>query len=176
MNNLVIFITGPTGSGKTTVSKMLTKKINKCVNIDVDHVKHMIEYGFTKKELSNGTIDWQYSEWKLVGDSISLLAQNFIKEGFSVVINGYIGDEGLFSLNKKLNLTHKFLLLPDIKIIQKRDVNRSENLKMGSEMVQKHYDKFNSDNKFNDFIKIDSSGQDAHQTAQKMIEIISKRF
>ena len=172
MNNLVIFITGPTGSGKTTVSKMLTKKINKCVNIDVDHVKHMIEYGFTKKELSNGTIDWQYSEWKLVGDSISLLAQNFIKEGFSVIINGYIGDDGFSSLNKRLNLTHKFLLLPNIQAIQKRDGGRLGDLKMGSEMVQKHYDKFNSDNKFIDFIKIDSSKQTPEETIQSIISHI----
>jgi len=136
----------------------------------------MIEHGFTKKELANGTIDWHYSEWKLVGDSISLLALNFIKEGFGVVINGYIGDEGFSSLSKKLNLTHKFLLLPDIKTIQKRDGGRSEDLKMGPEMVQKHYDKFNSDNKFNDFVKIDSSKQNVQQTAQEMFEIVSKRF
>lgn len=168
MKNLVIFITGPTGSGKTTVAKILTKKLGRCTNIDVDQVKHMIECGFLKKELPGGRTVWQYSEWGLVGESIALLSKNFIKQGFNVVINGYIGNDGWTSLTKKLSITHKFLLLPDIKVIKKRDVNRPEDLKMGIEMIKKHYDEFNSDSKFNDFIKIDSSEQTAEQTAREI--------
>mgnify|MGYP003591616781 FL=1 len=45
-DTFVLAITGPTGSGKSTVSEKLAKQIDRCVNIDADHIKHMIVSGF----------------------------------------------------------------------------------------------------------------------------------
>ena len=42
MSNFVLAITGPAGSGKSTVATRLAKQIEKCVNIDADYVKHMV--------------------------------------------------------------------------------------------------------------------------------------
>jgi len=174
MSNLVIAITGPTGSGKTTVAKILTKKLGKCVNIDADHIKHMIEYGFHKKIMSDGSTDWEYSEWELVGESIGLLVTNFQKRGFDVIINGYIGSEGWDSLSGHSNRINKFLLLPDINTIKTRDGNRAEDLIMGEKTVDEHYKQFTSDNIFKDFVIIDSSNQTAEETAQVIKEQVEK--
>ena len=48
--NFVLALTGPAGSGKSTIAEKLAKQIDRCVNIDADHIKHMIVSGFFKDE------------------------------------------------------------------------------------------------------------------------------
>ena len=88
--NFVLALTGPAGSGKSTIAEKLAKQIDRCVNIDADHIKHMIVSGFFKDDKKAG--GWSFSEWGLVGDSIGILVANFHKEDYRVVINGYIDE------------------------------------------------------------------------------------
>ena len=102
----VLAITGPTGSGKSTVGDAVAKQLHHCVNIDADYIKHMIVDGFYEDKNNAG---WSFSQWELVGDSIGLLASNFLKEGYSVIINGYIDEPAWSAIEKHVELNHKKL-------------------------------------------------------------------
>jgi hypothetical protein len=168
----VIAITGPAGSGKSTVGEKLAKQIGKCVNIDADHIKHMIVSGFYKDSQNPG--GWGYSEWGLVGDSIGLLAGNFQNKGFDIVINGYIDEPAWTNIENHLKLTNKFLLLPELGTVTQRDAGRKEDVRMGDKAVAEHHSHFSSDIFFSDFIKLDTTDHTEDETVSKVLEIVAK--
>ena len=58
----VLALTGPAGSGKSTVAEKVAKLSDRCVNIDADHIKHMIIGGFYKDDSAGG---WGFNQWGL---------------------------------------------------------------------------------------------------------------
>lgn len=172
--NKVIAITGPTGSGKSSVSLALAKKMEKCVFVDVDHVKHMIITGFHKHKDSSGKSVWTYSEWGLVGETIGLISNNFLKHGYNVVIGGYLHTEGWQKLLEVgIEINHKFMLQPAKEIIKIRDSQRDEMYFMGDEAIQEHLD-YLSGEYFDDFTKIDSSNQTVDETVEDILTAVQK--
>lgn len=167
----VIAITGPAGSGKSSVGEKLAKKLDKCVNIDADHIKHMIVGGFYKDDTNPG--GWGFSEWGLVGDNIGLLAKNFQEKGFDVVINGYIDEPAWTNIEEQVKLTHRFLLLPDLETTKARDKQRSGDQPMGGSVVDEHHEHFSSSDLYRDFLKIDSTGHSIDQTVAEIMEHLS---
>lgn len=172
MHKFVIAITGPTGSGKTSVGLALAKKIEKCVFLEVDHVKHMIISGFYKGKNEQGDETWLYSEWKLVGETVGLLCNNFLKHGFSVVIGGYMHTEGWDEVGKAIKLDYKFSLQPSKEVIKIRDTERDAKYFMGETAIQEHIDYLSGDD-FKDFVAIDSTSQTVEQTVDEILSKIS---
>jgi predicted kinase len=172
MSQFVLGITGPTGSGKSTVAEKVAKQIDQCVNIDADHIKHMLVGGFYKDDSAGG---WGFNQWGLVGDSIGLLASNFLKEGYSVIINGYIDEPAWTNLQKHISLTHKILLLPHLDTVTQRDAGRNEDVRMGDAAVKEHHIHFSSDNFFQDFIKLDTTDHTEEETVSKILEIVGTK-
>ena len=168
---MVLAITGPTGSGKSTLGEKIAKHLDRCANIDADHIKHMIVGGFYEDDNNPG--GWSYNQWGLVGDSIGLLADNFLKEGYDVIINGYIDEPGWTNIQKHVTITHKILLLPDIDTLGRRDVGRNEDVRMGSEVVAVHHSHFSSNSFFDDFIRLDSTDQSEDETMSTILQIVS---
>lgn len=167
---LNIAITGPTGSGKTTIGEALAKHLDKCVNIDADHIKHMIVSGFHKDDSNAG--GWSFNEWALVGESIGMLAKNFNEKGFSVIINGYVDEPAWSEIQKHITLDHKILLLPDAHTNKQRDAGRLEDIRMGEASVDEHHNHFQTEAMYNDFTKLDTSDETIEQTIDKVMEII----
>ncbi|MEI6481692.1 MAG: hypothetical protein WCO19_05340 [Candidatus Saccharibacteria bacterium] len=172
MNRFVLAITGPAGSGKTTVGGALAKKLDRCVNIDADHIKHFVVGGFSHDIAPDGTKKWNFNEWELVGDSIGLLAKNFQDKGFSVIINGYIDEPGWEAIQKHITLTHKVLLLPHVDTTKSRDKQRGGDKPMGEEAVQEHHDYFSTNKFYDDFVKIDSTEHDIDETVTAIVGLL----
>jgi len=168
MKNLTIVVTGPTGSGKTSVSLALAKKLDKCVFIEVDHIKHMILSGFYKQNKQ-----WLYSEWKLVGQTIGIMTNNFLANDFNVVIGGYMHSDGWTSLSNQVDITHKFLLNPSKEVIKIRDNERDSKYFMGEEAIQEHIEYLAINTVFEDFHGIDSTEQTVEQTVDEILDRIS---
>jgi lincosamide nucleotidyltransferase A/C/D/E len=166
---IVVAVTGPSGAGKSTVSERLAKQLDRCVNIDADHIKHMIVSGFYKDDSAGG---WGFNQWGLVGDSIGLLARNFLDTGYSVIINGYIDEPAWANIQKHVSFTHKVLLLPHLDTVTSRDAGRREDVRMGAEAVSEHHTHFSADEFFNDFIKLDSTDHSADETATEIMKVI----
>lgn len=163
---MIIAITGPAGSGKTTVSKALTKKLPKSVNIEVDHVKHFIKNGFRIEHWPSGKEKWVFEQWPLVGDSVGLLAKNFQEKSHDVIINGYMDETAWKAVLVHVQLDYKFLLLPHFDTILERDAQRSGYDVMGKEAIQEHHDDFTNNPFYKSFTKIDSTGQTLEDTVE----------
>lgn len=171
--SFTLALSGPAGSGKSTIAEKLAKQADKCVNIDADHIKHMIVSGFYEDDKNAG--GWSFSEWGLVGDSIGLLAANFINEGYSVVINGYIDEPAWTNIEKHLAITNKILLLPELDTVTKRDAGRQEDVRMGEKVVAQHHEHFSTDSFFDDFIKLDTSNHSEDETVSSILATINKQ-
>jgi 2-phosphoglycerate kinase len=171
--HFIAAITGPAGSGKTTVAVRVAKQLDKCVTIEADYVKHFIVSGFSVDTEADGTEKWNFNEWELVGESIGILAYNFQEKGFDVIINGYIDVLGWEALEKQVSLTHKILLLPHVEETKNRDKQRTSHDTMGDKAVQEHHDYFSSNAFYNDFIKIDSTKQTIDETVAAITKLLT---
>lgn len=171
MKQFVLAITGPPGSGKSTVGEKLAKKLERCVNIDADHIKHMIVSGFYKDEKNPDR--WSFNQWGLVGDSIGLLAVNFINEGYSVIINGYINEPAWTNIEKHVSITHKVLFLPEIETVVNRDAGRPEDIIMGEGSVRRHHKIFSAEEFYDSFTKLDTTDQTIDETVEAVIGMIN---
>lgn len=169
--NKIIAITGPTGSGKTSVSLALAKKLDKCVFIEVDHIKHMIISGFYKDTNEK----WLYSEWSLLGETIGIICKNFVDKGFNVVVGGYLHNEAWDELERQVIIDHKFVLNPSKETIKIRDVERDSKYYMGVEAIQEHIDYIENNELFKDFTTIDSSEQTVDETVDYILSRINRK-
>lgn len=171
MSKFVLAVTGPTGSGKSTVGERIAKSFERCVNIDADHIKHMIVSGFYEDNSMPG--GGGFTQWSLVGDSIGLLAANFLGEGYGVVINGYIDEPAWSNIEKHVNITHKVLLLPELDTVISRDAGRHEDIAMGDSSVKQHHEIFSTESFYKDFRKLDTTHQTIDETVASIIDMIS---
>ena len=166
---MIIAITGPTGAGKTTIAEALTKKLTNSVNIDVDPIKHMNPNAFTKVIDDDGEEDWPYSAWGLLGENIALLAENYMKHGHDVIINGWLEVESWQEIEKRQKIDYKILMLPDIETNKNRDAGRTQEVKMGEKAVLRGHEYFKTTDYYQGFIVIDSSSENVDQTVDQII-------
>lgn len=168
-SRFALAITGPAGSGKSTIGSKLGEQIEQCVNIDVDHIKHMIVNGFVYDQSLAGI-----KQWELLGKNIGLLAHNFHQSGYNVIINGYVNESAWGNIVEYIALTHKVLLLPDLATVKARDTARQEGYVVGEETVTMHHDYFSNASFCGDFTKIDSTSDTIGQTVDKAFKILGK--
>ncbi len=174
MSNFVLAITGPSGAGKSTVGEKLAKQLDKCVNIDADHIKHMIVSGFYYNRANpEDEKEWGFNEWALVGESIGLLAQNFQKHGYDVILNGYIDAPAWEELQKLVTITHKVLLLPNVDTAKERDLSRREEVQQGEAAVERHHVHFSTDDFFKGFTVIDTTNHSVEETVDLVRLVIN---
>ena len=170
MSKFVLAITGPAGSGKSTIGEKLAKQLEQCVNIDADHIKHMIVSGFYKDD--KNPAGWGFNQWELVGDSIGMLAANFRKEGYSVIINGYLDVPAWTRIEQHTSINHKILLLPRLDTVVARDAERKEEYILGKESVAEHHNEFSNNGLFLAFTKLDTSNHSVDETIEEIKKVL----
>ncbi len=170
MSKFVHAITGPSGSGKSTVGEKLAKALERCVNIDADHIKHMIVSGFYKDENNPG--GWGFNQWELVGESIGLLASNFVNQGYDVIINGYIDAPAWNNIESHVAISHKVMLLPELDTLIARDAERNPEYVMGSEPVTQHHSIFSNGSFYEPFTKLDTTHHSIDETVKSIMDIL----
>ena len=168
-----IIITGPTGSGKSTIGKALAKSYSKCVHIDADLVKHMVVSGFERNTSTSTSEDWLFKEWETVGEAITSLIASFRKNNFDVVLAGFIDEEAWSQIFKEFKADSKFLLLPDIEENKRRNLQRPEHWRMQNKDVQRHQNHFKTSRIYDEFMTIDSTTHTVEQTVEEIKKLIN---
>lgn len=130
MNKLYI-ITGPSGVGKSTVSRLIAESRIKSALIEGDEIYHLVCGGHVSawKEGNHLEVFWK--------NCIDLIT-NFLEKGYDVVFNYIISKEKVEELRKTfISAEIKFaLLLTDEETIQKRDSLRPVDCQMKERSIE----------------------------------------
>lgn len=119
--------TGPCAAGKNTIATLFARAVDKGVHIDVDRLRAMV--------VQPHKAPWEGKEGKaqqrLAVVNGCLLAQRFIREGYSVILSDLLSDSTA-RLYKKLLQEYPFKiirLMPSFSEVKKRDNARGQRLK-----------------------------------------------
>lgn len=134
MENCVYIISGPSGVGKSTVSKELAYSFKKSAVIEGDMIYLMIKGGLVAPWEDDG----YYMD--LFWDNIISLINNFIDRGITVVIEYVIFEEQLkkivtFLKEKQIGLKY-CVLMAEEKTLKDRDDSRKEIERVGNLSIQ----------------------------------------
>ena len=118
-------ITGPSGVGKSTISRGIAERLKKSVLLEGDDFYHQVVGGYVQAWKPGNHLD---VFWKVCVDTIN----NYLNAGYDVVFNYIISKEKFLELKnifEKIEL--KFVvLLVDREIILKRDKERPDEFQM----------------------------------------------
>lgn len=166
----ICLITGPAGSGKSSVSKALANKFERSAVIEVDTLREMIKGGYVRPWPHNEEVDLQLS---LSAKNACDIAQNFLDKGFNVFIDDVVGRKLLEQYSeyfKEINFK-TFLLLPSVDSLLKRFDNRGGNQELRERTIELH-ERFSEKKDILNWKVINSSGQALEETVDEIYKSI----
>ena len=135
----IIILSGEPGVGKSTIAKLLCKKLNKSIFISIDVIRHLVVAGYVDPAIS----PWiQFEEqFNLANDAVLAIAKLYAKKGFIPVIEGVILSPQHKYFQKKLKefRLQTFLLEESNLTLKMRKLNRRKkvpNTKSVKRMIQ----------------------------------------
>lgn len=171
---IVCIITGPCGAGKSTISKDLADTVKRSARIDVDILREeFIRNGYASPWSYKGESKKQVD---LCTKNSSLLALNFLKAGFNVFIDDVLerNQQVLDYLNYlKPYKPQLFLLLPNKKVLARRDKCRSKKDQMGARAAELH-DIFTKRMPEENWHVLDTSNHTVKETKKEILKLLKK--
>jgi energy-coupling factor transporter ATP-binding protein EcfA2 len=95
----VLILTGPPGSGKTTVARLLTVAHERAVHLESDVFFHFITSGFIAP-----WTDESNSQNTVVMDAVAAAGATYARAGYFTVIDGIFGPRWFFPPSATLSL------------------------------------------------------------------------
>jgi len=166
----ICLITGPAGSGKSSVSKALASKFERSAVIEVDTLRRMIKGGYARPWPHNEEVELQLS---LSAKNACDMATNLLEKGFSVFIDDVVGKKLLeqysnFFQNKNFKA---FLLMPSLESLLRRFDDRGNDKELRERTIELHKRFSEKKDKLNWQI-IDSSEQTLEETTEQIYKAI----
>ncbi|TDL32853.1 hypothetical protein E2R51_09295 [Jeotgalibacillus sp. S-D1] len=102
--NLLYLVSGPVGVGKSTTSKELARRVEKCILIEGDFILHTFNYGSEASWEDRVRLSWE---------NILLITRNYIQHDYNVVIDFVVEDELEWFRNElsDLEITLRYIVL-----------------------------------------------------------------
>jgi len=166
----ICLITGPAGSGKSSVSKALANKFERSAVIEIDTLRGMIKGGHVRPYPYNEEVELQLS---LSAKNACDMANNFLEKGFSVFIDGIVGRkllEQYSSFFKDKNFK-AFLLMPSLEALLRRFDERGSDKELRERTIELHKSFLEKQDKLNLHI-INSSDQTLEETIDEIYKSI----
>jgi len=169
-SNFVCLITGPMGSGKSSVSNALANKFQRSAVIQVDTLRGMIKGGFVRPYPHNNEVDLQLS---LCAKNACDIANNFLEKDFCVFIDGIVGKKLLeqYSNFFKDRNFKAFLLLPSLEALLVRFDNRGKYKEIRERTTELHK-RFSERRDQLNWQTINSSDQSLEETVEQIYKEI----
>ena len=169
----VCIITGPCGAGKSTIVSKLAKETERSAYIEVDFLRELIKNGSVSPMSYKGESRRQVD---LSVRNACSLALNLLNEGFNVFIEDVIErKQQVIDYTQKLKKYNLqiFLLLPNKKILSKRDMGRVKEKRMGARALELH-DIFTTKLGMANWHILDTSNHTVEETKDEILRIIKK--
>ena len=168
----IVFITGMSGSGKSTVGRLLARRFDKCLFVQVDEVREKVVSGYARPE--DGVFgEAAVEQFRLARAAVTDMARLYAEAGFDVVIDDVcvpfdFGEHyaDLFDAED----VHRVLLYPSASVVTERIERRGGPLEH-IEYVPMIYDFLESMPK-DGWIVLDSSGWTAERTVDSILSRI----
>ncbi|MCL5438493.1 MAG: AAA family ATPase [Patescibacteria group bacterium] len=164
---MLIVISGPAASGKTSVGEALAKRFPQSVYFSVDTIRHFVKGGFVEPKFGGPEVEKQM---KLAEQITRLIVRRYLESNYVVIIDDVIGDEDVERYKNEFKNVYGFLLLPTEETLRQRDQSRKPEYQMGS-LVEKHYKDFS--NMDHSALKtIDSTNLTVEETVDQIFKLI----
>lgn len=126
MEKAIYVITGVMASGKSTVTEILARSLDKCVHLRGDVFRKMIVTG--REEMSQWPSKEALHQLDMRYDITAKVAKEYHNNGFSVVVqDNFIGEKLLYFIQLlKRYPIYVIVLNPDIKSIKEREQKRDK--------------------------------------------------
>ncbi|MBR6822193.1 MAG: DUF3795 domain-containing protein [Clostridia bacterium] len=159
---MLYLITGPAGTGKSTISKVIAKSLEKSVLLEGDDFYHQVKGSYIAPWKEGNHLD---VFWKVVTGCI----RTYLDSGYDVVFNYIIGKEKMQELREAFSSYEvKFtVLITDEETLVRRDLMRDEDSRMGERclVLLKEFLQAGYPEKY----ILDTSKLDIHKTAGMII-------
>jgi predicted ABC-type ATPase len=173
----LIVIDGPMGSGKTTLSKLLHKKLEGTARVPLDEIKKYIS-GFRNDHLYKKTSQ----------DIVKIMTEEYLKRGISVIIEwamkgAHVEDFiNIAKRNKARCFVYQLNAPPEllIKRVEERTkifLNKSKLAKRNIENIKKHFEDhygFHEKTKYEGAVVIDSKKLSPGQITKFILKEVKK--
>ncbi len=168
----IYLITGPAGSGKSSVAKTLAKKLNRSAVIEVDKLRAMIVGGYVRPWPHNEEVESQLS---LAAKNACDMALNFTEKYFTVFIDDVVGRKLLEQYSEffKDKNFKTFVLLPSVESLLKRFDDRGDNKELRERTIELHKKFIEQKDKL-DWRIIDSTNQSLEETVGEIYKVITE--
>jgi guanylate kinase len=166
----ICLITGPAGSGKSSVSKALASKFERSAVIEVDTLRGMIKGGYARPWPHNEEVDLQLS---LSAKNACDMTNNLLEKGFNVFIDDVVGRKLLeqYSNSFKDKNFKAFLLMPSLEALLRRFDERGNNEELRKRTIELHSKFLEKKDELNCQI-INSSNQTLEETVDEIYKSI----